>query len=238
MQIVRQALLFAVALVFGSRGTVPTYAAERVRYDNHRLVNVTLTSQADAEAMLQVSGDHWSDEIGVGTFRWATHEGCADPDLPEAERSRENTKMAIEFVLDNPAKEVQLWGMRLYRMMQNDRTALGEVEGLAEGAFLPDPLRRGFEILTDAYFFAVGALSIAGIVMVRRGLWRGPERIITFTTAVFLLVIPLLLWGAPRFHMPLEPFMAILAAVPLAALRARRSPAPEQEPVPAAQSMS
>ena len=173
-----------------------------------------------------------------GTFRWSTHEGCADPDLPEVERNPKNTRKAIEFVIENPAKEVQLWGMRLFRMMQNDRSSLEEVRTLSADGFRPDPVWRGLGLLADAYFFTVGALSIVGIAMVRRGLWRGPERIITFTTAAFLLIIPMLLWGATRFHTPLEPFMAIIAAVPLVAWWSRRSPEPEEAPAPVAQSTS
>ena len=40
-----------------------------------------------------------------GGFRWADHEGCADPGLPEVERNNANTRMAINWVLDNPARE-------------------------------------------------------------------------------------------------------------------------------------
>ncbi len=148
-----------------------------------------------------------------GTFRFAEHEGCADPALPEAERSQANTRKAIRFVLDHPVKEVELWGMRTYRMMIDDRIALREVEELGAGRFLPDGLRSTLGVAADAWFFAVGTLALLGAARSRRAMWATPPRVITFVTAVSLLAIPVLLWGAPRFHVPLSPFLAIGAAV-------------------------
>lgn len=150
-----------------------------------------------------------------GTFRFAEHEGCADPSLPEAERSQANVRKALSFVVHHPVKEVQLWGMRTYRMMIDDRIALREVEELAAGRFLPDGLRSALGFVADAWFFAVGTLALAGAAVARRRMWATPARLISFTTAVSLFVIPMLLWGAPRFHVPLSPFLAIGAAVAL-----------------------
>jgi hypothetical protein len=148
-----------------------------------------------------------------GTFRFAEHEGCADPSLPEAERSQANVRKALSFVVHHPVKEVQLWGMRTYRIMIDDRIALREVEELAAGRFLPDGIRTMLGIVADAWFFAIGTLALAGAAVARRRMWATPARLISFTTAVSLLVIPMLLWGAPRFHVPLSPFLAIGAAV-------------------------
>lgn len=142
-----------------------------------------------------------------GTFRFAVHDGCADPDLPEAERNRANLRKAVSFVVQHPWKEVHLWGMRTYRMMSDDRVALREVEELGAGRFLPDRLRSGLGLLADTWFFAVGALAIAGAALRRRDLWATPERTVVLVTAVGLLLIPIGLWGAQRFHVPLAPFI-------------------------------
>ena len=122
-------------------------------------------------------------------------------------------RRAVSFVVHHPVKEVQLWGMRTYRMMIDDRVALREVEELGDGRFLPDGLRRGLGLLADTSFFAVGSLALVGAAGARRRLWATPPRVVSFTTAVSLLVIPVLLWGAPRFHVPLSPFLAIGAAL-------------------------
>lgn len=161
-----------------------------------------------------------------GTFRFAIHEGCADPELPEVERNSANIAKALSFVVHHPAKEVSLWGMRLYRMMEHDRVALREVEENGAGAFLPSALRRGLGGLADTWFFAIGTLTLAAVLLVRRRMWATPPRLVVFLSGLGLLVIPIGLWGAPRFHVPLAPFMAVMAAVmatELAALVRRRT---------------
>lgn len=168
-----------------------------------------------------------------GTFRFAEHEGCADPDLPEAERNQANIRKAVSFVVHHPVKEVQLWGMRTYRMMIDDRVALREVEELGDGRFLPDPVRTVLGWLADTWFFAVGTLALAGAVLARRTLWATPTRVIALVTAVSLFVIPMLLWGAPRFHVPLSPWLAIGAAVAIDRWRDRRGGQPSDTQAPA-----
>ena len=150
-----------------------------------------------------------------GTFRFAVHDGCADPELPEAERNRANLREAASFVVSHPAKEVHLWGMRMYRMMIDDRVALREVEELGAGRFLDDRVRSGLGAMADSWFFVVGTLAVVGAARRRHESWAGPARVIVLVTAVGLLLIPIGLWGAPRFHVPLAPFMAIAAALAL-----------------------
>ena len=156
-----------------------------------------------------------------GTFRFSVHEGCAPPDLAEVPRNRANIGKAAKFVLGHPVKELHLWGMRIYRMMLNDRPALIEVEELGEGRFLGHRARTGLGVLADTWFFTIGSLALFGTWRAGRANWREPRRLVVFTTGIALMVIPMLLWGAPRFHVPLEPFMAIAAAVGIDSLRSR-----------------
>src|SRR5262245_40603608 len=41
-------------------------AADPVRYDNHKLVEVALKTPADLQRMLAISEDHWSCSVGLG----------------------------------------------------------------------------------------------------------------------------------------------------------------------------
>ena len=69
--------------------------------------------------------------------------------------------------------------------------------------------------------------AIAGLVFLFRGSHPAQRRIVAVAT-ISLLAIPLLLWGNQRFHFPLLPFMAILAAATLdwvlTSVHARRRP--------------
>jgi len=40
----------------------------RVRYDDHKLVEVMLEAESHIDTILSISDDPWSDGVGVGTF--------------------------------------------------------------------------------------------------------------------------------------------------------------------------
>jgi 4-amino-4-deoxy-L-arabinose transferase-like glycosyltransferase len=145
-----------------------------------------------------------------GGFRWSTHDGCADPLLPEAERNRKSTVKAVDFVISNPGREALQIGRRAREMFRTDHDGIIGSESLGSGPIFSDTSRNAFSTVADRYFHAVLALAVAGLLLARR--WPRPERSLVLTTMLAVLAIPLLLWGTPRFHQPLVPFMAILAA--------------------------
>jgi hypothetical protein len=147
-----------------------------------------------------------------GGFRWADHEGCADPDLPEVERNRENTRMAIEFVIDHPARELQQIGRRAKLMFANDHDGVLAVNTLGDGAVMAEDTGAALEDIADAAFDGVMVLAGAGlVVLVASRQRRRPEVALVLLSMSSLVVVPLLLWGNPRFHLPISPFLAILA---------------------------
>lgn len=151
-----------------------------------------------------------------GGFAWAGHDGCAAPDLPEAERSRANIAKAIDFVVTHPMKEVELWGLRLGKMVEHGHSGLDETEGI-HGEWLAVDERRLIHAVADWTFWVTAALGTLGVLtLLRRGDpgMRVPRLTVGIAFLV-LLVLPLLLWGNPRFHVPLLPLLAIgTAAVP------------------------
>jgi len=151
-----------------------------------------------------------------GGFSWAAHEYCADPDLPEAERNPANTRAAIRFVLDHPDEELRQIPQRFFKMMANDRGTLAESLGNGSRLALPSGLRGALDSVSDWYYHVTWVLALGGLVLLARG-WRGdpvrgPRRAIVAVTVAGLVVIPVALWGNPRFHTPLLPFIAMLAA--------------------------
>lgn len=157
-----------------------------------------------------------------GGFRWAV-EGCADPDLPEVERSRQNLSKAMSFIREHPSKELELMGKRFGRMVEHDHSGLQEAES-ANGTVLSPGLRHIAIDVADWWFWIVGALSIVGLVGLVRAGPRRPERVLVAVAYVFLLFLPIELWGNVRFHIPALPFAAIAAAATPLAFR-RRIPA-------------
>lgn len=157
----------------------------------------------------------------TGGFRFADHDGCVDPDLHEVPRNRGNTEKAVEFVLEHPDRELLQIVRRARIMFATDHDGLVAVQTLGGGPFLSEGFLDVARPLADWYFRVVLAGAVLGLpllfVRVRR-----PERLLVASGALGLLAIPLLLWGNPRFHLPLSPFMAICAALLVDAAWRRR----------------
>lgn len=169
----------------------------------------------------------------TGGFRFADHDGCVDPGLPEVPRNSGNTKKAIRFVLDHPDRELLQIVRRARFMFRDDHDGIVAVQTLGGGAFLSERVVDVAEPLADWYFYVVVGLAAIGIPALA-GRQRRPERLITASGFAGLLVIPLLLWGNPRFHLPLAPFLVVSAAFAIdRAWRRLDAPAPEPEPAEA-----
>jgi Dolichyl-phosphate-mannose-protein mannosyltransferase len=148
----------------------------------------------------------------TGGFRWADHEGCADPDLPEVERNRANTRMAIEFVIDHPTRELQQIGRRARLIFSNDHDGVLAVNTLGGKQVIADDTGAVLEDIADVTFDMVMVLAAAGFVVLIASRRRDrPEVALVLLSMVSLIAVPLLLWGNPRFHLPFSPFLAILA---------------------------
>lgn len=147
----------------------------------------------------------------TGGFRFADHDGCVDPDLPEVPRNRGNTEKAIQFVLRHPDRELLQIVRRGRIMFAHDHDGIEATQTLGGGPFLPPRLVDVASTTADWYFYAVVALAAAGLpAHARRD--RRPQRLLVLSGFAGLLAIPLLLWGNPRFHLPLAPFLALTAA--------------------------
>lgn len=149
-----------------------------------------------------------------GGFRWAGHDGCADPSLPEPERNQENIRKALSFVVDHPLKELELIGKRFGRMLEHDHSGLEESESV-NGEVLSSGARRVAVNAADWWFWATMAASAVGLVGLLRT--RRAAQLLVVVAYLALLALPILLWGNVRFHIPVLPFAAVLAAAaPLA----------------------
>ena len=159
--------------------------------------------------------DRWAG--ATGGFNVADHEGCVDPGLPEVPRNTGNTRKAIGFVIRNPQLEARQVLRRGHRMMADDHFGLDEVNNLGGD----DPLSSGelgrLVPIADRYWYGVLLAAGVGAVLLVWSRHRRPAIVLMGTTGMGLLVVPLLLWGNPRFHGPLMPFLAVAAGVAVAA---------------------
>lgn len=153
-----------------------------------------------------------------GGFTWATHEWCAEPTLPDVERSSENLRLAAEFVKEHPGEEVRLVGRRLARMFEHGHSGLFEATANGRGP-LDEGLHRTVRTLSDGWLVGTLLLGVPGLVLVAGRRWRAhPGRVLIVLPALTLFLIPLGLWGNPRFAMPLAPFLALGAGCSIVAV--------------------
>jgi 4-amino-4-deoxy-L-arabinose transferase-like glycosyltransferase len=156
-----------------------------------------------------------------GGFRFADHDGCVDPGLPEVPRNAGNTRKAISFVVHHPAREALQIVRRGRYEFADDHDGIEATETLGRGAFLGSRVRTVLSDVADWYFYAVLALAAVGLVMLVRAARRQAEARLFFVAWAALFTIPLLLWGNQRFHLPLYPYLVILAAAVIEAGRRR-----------------
>ena len=144
-----------------------------------------------------------------GGFAWASHEWCADPTLPDVERSSENLHLAAKFVREHPDEELRLVGRRLSKMFEHGHSGVFEADNSGRGP-LDDGVRSTVEDLSDGFLVGSLVLGLPGLLLVASRRWRAnPGRALIVLPALTLFVIPLGLWGNPRFAMPLAPFLAL-----------------------------
>jgi 4-amino-4-deoxy-L-arabinose transferase-like glycosyltransferase len=167
----------------------------------------------------------------TGAFRFATHDGCVDPNLPEVERDRGNTRKAISWVLHNPGREALQIVRRAKFEFAEDHDGMDAVLGLRSEPLLGPRVRSTLDSVSDWYFYLLLSAAAAGMPLLFHGS-RGPERRLVLVAVLSLLMLPLLLFGNPRYHVPLLPFIALLAAAAsygfvtsVTQLRATRHPA-------------
>lgn len=148
----------------------------------------------------------------TGGFRWATHDWCAPADLPEVERNRRNLRLGARFVRDHPGTELRFVGHRFLDMMSQDHSGLDETEANHRSLLFSRSTGRTLRAVADGYFLVVVLMAAPGVLLLARRWRRRPMRAVVTVATVGLLVVPLGLWGNPRFHVPLLPLFAVAAA--------------------------
>ena len=153
------------------------------------------------------------------------------PELTGTQRevriNNEGFRDGLSFALHHPVNELVLPFKKLFWLYYNDEEGLRWNEGHGGQAFLSGPLRETLLGLSNVYYFAVLSLAVIGLP-----LWttrRHPGRLLLASVVAYWTLVHVIFFGDPRFHAPVLPIAALLAALPLAALLTGQRPA-ETEP--------
>jgi 4-amino-4-deoxy-L-arabinose transferase-like glycosyltransferase len=117
----------------------------------------------------------------------------------------------LAFAVTHPAQELALPFEKLFWLYYNDEEGLRWNEGHGGQEFLSGTARDGLLALSNVYYYAVLGLLALGV-----GRWfslREPGRVLLLSLVVYWTLIHLVFFGNPRFHAPVMPLIALLAAL-------------------------
>ncbi len=176
------------------------------------------------------------DNLCIGNHEGATGgfalpESCFEglPPFPQdggdVVRNAETTSRALSWMAANPLEQPSLVWWRTYYTFVDDQNPLDESTSFGEDPWLRPRQVEVLATVSDAYFFGTVALSAVGVaVMVGR---RRPRRWTYVLTMLAMVTATWWTFGDTRFHIPLNPLLAVPAAVVLAGVpRLRRPVAP------------
>src|SRR5581483_571795 len=169
-------------------------------------INLWLGHNPDADG-----GFDFQDQLGfAGQFAYLPL------DQQELAWNREGFREAVRYLVSHPIDEVRLSVQKVVRLYRDDSDAIRWNEENGGAPIFTGPERSGLRVLFDGYFYAVFALSVAGFyVGMRRGeRWLGPVA----SALVLWTLVHVAFFGEPRLHVPVLPFLAVVATVPPFAL--------------------
>ena len=140
-------------------------------------------------------------------------------DEQEVQRNQDNTRKALRFVVEHPVDEARLMFWRGYYAYRDDHDALVVIDADPTHPLRESKFRPVLSTLADAYYVAVVALGLLGLpALLRR---RHPKRLFVAVVLLGTGTLPFILFGDPRYHVPVLPFLVIAAAAALGARRGR-----------------
>ncbi len=150
------------------------------------------------------------------------------PELNSTQREvRINTdgfRQGLEFAVTSPAQELVLPFQKLFWLYYNDEEGLRWNDGHGAQTFMSSGLREALLALSNVYYFAVLSFTALGALL---WLWlskRDPGYVLLISLIAYWTLVHLAFFADPRFHAPIMPVAALLAASALVTLWSRRVP--------------
>jgi 4-amino-4-deoxy-L-arabinose transferase-like glycosyltransferase len=168
---------------------------------------------------------------GAFTLQGKCFEGFAGKSPQEVElgRNKEGVRIAVHDVATHPFRMPKLIAQKAYWLLYKDDDGLWAAESYGNDYFIPSLRREVLAFAANAIYYATGALVIAGALAFV--LAKDIRRLAAMAALLYVLAIPLVFFGDPRFHFPAIPLAVVVASATIVMLwdqRARRLPAMER----------
>jgi 4-amino-4-deoxy-L-arabinose transferase-like glycosyltransferase len=135
----------------------------------------------------------------------------------EIERDRQGLERAVRFALTHPLDELQLPWDKLFWLFYTDADGLYATESYGHDPFIPDNLQSALAHWANVWFFGVAGWALVSAPLV--ALPRDRRGAGLLLTAAYVLAIPIVFFGDPRFHYPAIPIVTVVAGAGIAAMR-------------------
>jgi 4-amino-4-deoxy-L-arabinose transferase-like glycosyltransferase len=148
----------------------------------------------------------------------------------EVQRNSDGLKTAIVDVIKSPARMPGLIGQKAYWLLHRDDDGIYAAESYGNDPFMSSYRREVLGFAANAVYYATGAIAILGAAAFAFG--KDLRRAFLLFTLLYMLAIPLVFFGDPRFHYPAIPLAVVIASATIVGLwdsaRAERG-APQAE---------
>jgi 4-amino-4-deoxy-L-arabinose transferase-like glycosyltransferase len=140
----------------------------------------------------------------------------------EVRVNSEGFRKGITYALTHPEEEMRLPFKKFFWLFYNDEEGLKWNDGHGAQSFMSTGLRDGLIALSNIYYFAMLAMVALGV-----RLWfstKDAGKLLLISLIAYWIAIHVVFFGDPRFHAPIMPIAALLAAPALVALWSGKEP--------------
>ena len=148
------------------------------------------------------------------------------PELGSVERevrvNSDGFRKGLSYALTHPREELLLPFQKVFWLYYNDEEGLKWNDGHRAQSFMSSATRQGLLALSNIYYFAMLGLVALGV-----RLWfstKDAGKVLLVSLVAYWTLMHMAFFGDPRFHAPIMPVAALLAAPALVALWAGREP--------------
>jgi len=131
-------------------------------------------------------------------------------------------RKAIAYAVTHPRQELMLPFQKLFWLLYNDEEGLKWNDGHGSQSFLSSGARQGLIALSNVYYFAMLGMVALGV-----RLWfstKDAGKVLLISLVSYWLLVSMVFFGDPRFHAPIMPVAALLAAPALVSLWSGKEP--------------
>jgi 4-amino-4-deoxy-L-arabinose transferase-like glycosyltransferase len=142
------------------------------------------------------------------------------PSEVELRRNAAGVRIAVHDVLARPFRMPKLIGQKAYWLLYRDDDGLFAAEAYGYDEFIGLYRREVLGYAANSIYYAVGSVAILGAPWFAFG--KDIRRAFIMLTLLYVLAIPLVFFGATRFHFPAIPLIVLVAASTTIAIWDRR----------------